>query len=122
VVGGQVWSEVSVFRRLRVVVCGIGLHGTDANIPQLIAVQVCLGVGQAVVVPASYRWIRYHFVEQERGLATGLYMTGTKIGPAIGTPLAAWLIGRYDWRLMVRPDRLGRTYLARALALVGHKR
>jgi predicted MFS family arabinose efflux permease len=27
-------------------------------------------------------------------------MTGTKIGPAIGTPLAAWLIGMYDWRLM----------------------
>jgi len=70
------------------------------QIPQLIMVQVLLGVGQSVVPPASYRWIRYHFAEKERGLAIGLYMTGTKIGPAIGTPLAAWLIGRYDWRLM----------------------
>ncbi len=70
------------------------------SIPQLITVQILLGVGQAVVVPASYRWIRYHFVEKERGLAVALYMTGTKIGPAIGTPLAAWLIGMYDWRLM----------------------
>jgi len=70
------------------------------SIPQLIMVQVLLGVGQAVVPPASYRWIRYHFVEKERGLAIGLYMTGTKIGPAIGAPLAAWLIGVYDWRLM----------------------
>jgi len=70
------------------------------SIPQLIAVQVCLGVGQAVVVPASYRWIRYHFVEKERGLAVALYMTGTKLGPAIGTPLAAWLISLYDWRTM----------------------
>ena len=69
-------------------------------IPQLIMVQVLLGVGQAVVVPASYRWIRYHFVEKERGLAVALYMTGTKLGPAIGTPLAAWLIGMYDWRVM----------------------
>jgi ACS family D-galactonate transporter-like MFS transporter len=69
-------------------------------IPQLIMVQVLLGIGQAVVVPASYRWIRYHFVEKERGLAVALYMTGTKIGPAIGTPLAAWLIGMYDWRVM----------------------
>src|ERR1035438_2742958 len=66
------------------------------SIPQLIVVQVLLGVGQAVVPPASYRWIRYHFVEKERGLAVGLYMTGTKIGPAIGAPLAAWLIGMYD--------------------------
>ena len=52
-------------------------------IPQLIMVQVLLGIGQAVVVPASYRWIRYHFVEKERGLAVALYMTGTKIGPAL---------------------------------------
>ena len=59
------------------------------SIPPLITVQVLLGVGQAVVVPAGYRWIWYHFVEKERGLAVALYMTGTKIGPAIGTPLAA---------------------------------
>jgi sugar phosphate permease len=59
-----------------------------------------LGAGQAVVVPASYRWIRHHFVEKERGLAIALYMTGTKIGPAVGAPLAAWLIGLYDWRMM----------------------
>jgi ACS family D-galactonate transporter-like MFS transporter len=70
------------------------------SIPQLIMVQVLLGIGQAVVVPSSYRWIRYHFAEKERGLAVALYMTGTKIGPAIGTPLAAWLIGMYDWRVM----------------------
>jgi MFS family permease len=70
------------------------------SIPQLIVVQVLLGVGQAVVAPASYRWIRHHFVEKERGLAIALYMTGTKIGPAIGAPLAAWLIGMYDWRVM----------------------
>ena len=70
------------------------------SIPQLIVVQVLLGVGQAVVVPASYRWIRHHFAEKRRGLAIALYMTGTKIGPAIGAPLAAWLIGMYDWRLM----------------------
>ena len=70
------------------------------SIPQLVVVQVILGAGQAVVVPASYRWIRCHFVEKERGLAIALYMTGTKIGPAIGTPLAAWLISLYDWRMM----------------------
>ena len=70
------------------------------SIPQMILVQVLLGVGQSVVVPSSYRWIRHHFAEKERGLAIGLYMTGTKIGPAIGAPLSAWLIGMYDWRLM----------------------
>ena len=67
---------------------------------QLTTLRIILGAGEAVVAPASYRWIRFHFVEKERGLAVGLYMTGTKIGPAIGAPLAAWLIAAYDWRLM----------------------
>ena len=70
------------------------------SMPQLILVQVLLGAGQSIVVPASYRWIRHHFGEKERGLAIALYMTGTKIGPAIGTPLAAFLISAYDWRFM----------------------
>lgn len=68
------------------------------SIFELVLVQILLGVGQAVVAPASYRWIRYHFAEKERGLAIALYMTGTKIGPAIGTPLTAFLISRYNWR------------------------
>src|SRR4051812_32184416 len=70
------------------------------TIPQLILVQVVLGVGESVVVPASYRWIRHHFVEKERGLAIALYMSGTKIGPAIAAPLAASLVRIYDWRTM----------------------
>lgn len=70
------------------------------SVPQLIALRVILGVGESVVAPASYKWIRLNFAEQERGLAVGLYMAGTKIGPAIGPPLAAWLIVQYDWRLM----------------------
>jgi len=79
---------------------GVRQHGPDAVHPAIDRGAGCLGAGQAVVAPASYRWIRYHFVEKERGLAVGLYMTGTKIGPAVGAPLAAWLIGMYDWRVM----------------------
>jgi ACS family D-galactonate transporter-like MFS transporter len=71
-----------------------------SSVAQLVALRILVGVGESVVAPASYRWIRLNFVERERGLAVGLYMTGTKIGPAIGTPLAAWLIMRYDWRTM----------------------
>ncbi len=70
------------------------------SVSQLVTLRVLLGAGEATVAPASYKWIRYNFEEKQRGLAVGLYMTGTKIGPAIGTPLAAWLIVAYDWRLM----------------------
>ncbi|RPJ83755.1 MAG: MFS transporter [Acidobacteria bacterium] len=70
------------------------------SVPQLLFLRVFLGVGEAIVAPASYCWIRHNFSERERGLAVGLYMTGTKIGPAIGAPVAAWLIVSYDWRMM----------------------
>jgi MFS transporter, ACS family, D-galactonate transporter len=71
-----------------------------STVAVLIALRIALGVGESVVAPASYKWIRMNFDERQRGLAVGLYMTGTKIGPAIGTPLAAWLIATYDWRMM----------------------
>ena len=70
------------------------------SISQLTMLRVILGVGESVVAPASYKWIRFNFAEQERGLAVGLYMAGTKIGPAIGPALTAWLIVHYDWRVM----------------------
>jgi MFS family permease len=70
------------------------------SLSQLISLRVLLGAGEAVVVPATYRWIRYNFVEKERGLAMGLYMTGTKIASAIGAPIAAWLIVAYNWQYM----------------------
>ena len=76
---------------------GTAMAGT---VGQLIALRILLGIGESVVAPASYRWIRMNFAERQRGLAVGLYMTGTKIGPAIGTPLAAWLILQHDWRAM----------------------
>jgi len=67
---------------------------------QLFALRFLLGFGESIVTPASMRWIRFNFAENERGLAVGLFMTGTKIGPAIGAPLAAWLITAYNWRAM----------------------
>ena len=70
------------------------------SVTQLVTLRVLLGVAESIVAPASIRWIRCHFIETERGLAVGLYMTGTKIGPAIAVPLAAWLTMLYGWRPM----------------------
>jgi MFS family permease len=70
------------------------------SVTQLVTLRVLLGVAEAIVTPASLRWIRCHFIETERGLAVGLYMTGTKVGPAIAVPLAAWLTMLYGWRPM----------------------
>jgi MFS family permease len=66
----------------------------------LFAARLLLGVGEAVMHPASMRWIRFNFAEKERGLAIGVFMAGSKYGPAIGTVLAAWLIQTQGWRAM----------------------
>ena len=74
--------------------------GLMSTLYGLIAMRLVVGAAEAVVVPASYRWIRHHFAEGENGLAVGIYMLGTKLGPALGAPLAVWLIQAYDWKLM----------------------
>ena len=74
--------------------------GLVNNVYQLIAVRLLLGAGESVGAPASLRWIRWNCTERERGRAVGIYMAGTKIGSAIGVPIAAFLITGYGWRTM----------------------
>jgi MFS family permease len=66
----------------------------------LFAIRLLLGVGEAVIHPACMRWIRFNFPESRRGFAIGLFMSGSKFGPAIGAVLAAILIESFGWRTM----------------------
>ena len=66
----------------------------------LIVLRLLVGTGESVVTSSSLRYIRDHFEEKRRGLAVGIYMTGTKIGPAVGIPVAAYLAKSYSWQTM----------------------
>ncbi|MBM3756708.1 MAG: MFS transporter, partial [Acidobacteria bacterium] len=66
----------------------------------LVATRLFVGLGESVVTSSSLRYIRAHFAEKERGFAVGVYMTGTKIGPAIGLPLAGFLVVQLGWQAM----------------------
>ena len=83
-----VWSVVSAASALA------------SGVSELFTLRFLLGVGEAPMHPASMRWIRYHFNESERGLAIGVFMSGSKYGPALGTLVAAWLIQAYGWKAM----------------------
>lgn len=74
--------------------------GMAHGIGQLVASRLVLGVGESVSTAASVRWIRMHCSENQRGLATGILFSGTKVGAAIGVPLAVALILRFGWRMM----------------------
>lgn len=86
--GFLLWSVISV---------GVAVAGSAG---QLLIMRVLLGVGESVMSPGAMRWIRFHCAENQRGLATGIFLSATKFGPAVGTLGAAWLIGSYGWRFM----------------------
>ncbi len=71
-----------------------------SSVHGLIALRMVLGIGEAVAVPASMRYIRENFAERERGLPMGILMSGTKYGPAIGAPIATYLVMGLGWRWM----------------------
>jgi MFS transporter, ACS family, D-galactonate transporter len=50
------------------------LTGFASTVSQLFGLRLLLGVGEAVVAPASLRWIRMNIGESQRGLAMGIYM------------------------------------------------
>jgi MFS transporter, ACS family, D-galactonate transporter len=66
----------------------------------LVAFRLLLGVGEAVITPASMRWITTNVPEKNRGLAVGILFAGSKFGPAIGAWLAVLLIARFGYQLM----------------------
>ncbi|UPG74541.1 MFS transporter (plasmid) [Roseomonas gilardii subsp. gilardii] len=74
--------------------------GLMTTVAALVATRVVVGAMEAVVMPASYRWIRHNVPERHMGAAIGVFAMGNKVGTAVGAPLAAWLIVLYDWRLM----------------------
>jgi MFS family permease len=76
------------------------LTGLSETLAQLFTLRLLLGAGESIVAPSSLRWIRMNVGEEHRGLAMGIYMAGTKIGPAVGAPIAAFLIAGYGWRTM----------------------
>jgi MFS transporter, ACS family, D-galactonate transporter len=74
--------------------------GWATDLWQLFAFRIFLGVGEAIITPGSLRWIRFHVDEKQRGFAIGLFFAGAKLGPAIGSLAAVWLLKAYGWRLM----------------------
>ena len=87
-IGFLIWSLASAATSL------------TTGLASLMAIRMVVGAGEAVVTPSSMRYISLHFKEKQRGLAVGLYMTGTKIGPALGLPVSAYLVARFGWQPM----------------------
>jgi len=83
-----VWSAFTAFT---------GLAG---SLLVLLVIRVCFGVGEGIENGAQFKLVGDHFEPQERSLANGLFLTSLALGPALGLPLATWLISQYGWHVL----------------------
>lgn len=64
----------------------------------LIAVRFSLGMGEAVVYPASNRLVAKWIPSSERGIANGLIFAGVGVGAGVTPPLIRYVLENYGWR------------------------
>lgn len=95
------------------------LMGAVTTLEGLVVMRLLIGVAEAIVIPASYRWIRNNFDERHSGLAVGILAMGNKFGPALGAPVAAWVIVAWSWKVMfIATGLLGLLWLVPWLLMV----
>lgn len=64
----------------------------------LLASRFLLGMGEAVVYPASNCVVASWIPSSERGVANGFIFTGVGVGSAVASPLIAYLMQHAGWR------------------------
>ena len=72
--------------------------GMSGLIFALIAIRFLLGVGEAVVYPASNCVVAAWMPSTERGIANGFIFTGVGFGSGITPPLITYIMMNYGWR------------------------
>lgn len=74
------------------------LGGFASSFGFLLATRLGLGVFESAANPCAHSAIREWTPRGERGFVTAIWYSGTNAGPAMGTPLVAWLTTAYGWR------------------------
>lgn len=77
-----------------------GLTGLAGSLFIMILLRVLLGSGESIYLPGGTKIVSVLFPPQDRGLPSGLFDCGTRVGLAFGVPMIAWLIARHGWRSM----------------------
>lgn len=73
--------------------------GATWAVTMLFLVRFLLGVGEAVMYPASNRLVSRWIPSRERGLANGVIFAGVGVGAGVTPPLVTWLLEAHGWRV-----------------------
>lgn len=57
-----------------------------------------LGLGEAGNFPAAVKTVAEWFPKKERGLATGIFNSGTSVGVVVALWLVPWILRNYGWQ------------------------
>lgn len=75
-----------------------GLTGLATSLGILIGFRILLGLGESIYFPGGTKIVSLLFDRSERGLPSGLFNCGTRMGLVLGGVLIPWLLVRYGWR------------------------
>ncbi|WP_029604248.1 MFS transporter [Kozakia baliensis] len=65
----------------------------------IFGLRLALGIGEAGSYPSNTKVASLWFPKQERGLAAGIFDSGSRAGAAISIPFVAFLIATLGWRV-----------------------
>jgi MFS family permease len=71
--------------------------GLASSLAFLLVSRLGLGVFESAANPCAHSAVREWTPRGERGFVTAIWYSGTNTGPAMGTPLVAWLTTVYGW-------------------------
>ena len=75
-----------------------GLTGLATSLGMLIGFRILLGIGEAIYLPGGTKIVSLLFDRHERGLPSGLFNCGTRMGLVLGGVVVPWLLVRHGWR------------------------
>jgi ACS family D-galactonate transporter-like MFS transporter len=64
----------------------------------IFGLRLLLGIGESPAYPSNAKAVREWMPKQERGLATGFYDSGSRVGTALSLPIVVLLISLVGWR------------------------
>lgn len=75
-----------------------GVTGLATSLAMLIGFRIVLGIGESIYLPGGTKIVSSLFSRKERGLPSGLFDSGTRMGLVFGGILVPWLLVRFGWR------------------------
>ncbi|MBV8523236.1 MAG: MFS transporter, partial [Acetobacteraceae bacterium] len=75
------------------------LTSVARGMASLMGCRLLLGVGEAGAYPSMAKVAANWFPSSERGLASSIFDSGSRIGAALSLPLVTWIIASFSWEV-----------------------